>query len=238
MDFEGLVNARDLGGVPLGGGGTVRAGVLYRSETPELMTEADVGRALGELGLVRVVDLRGGGARPYPLGAGGRTQVIDFFHLAGGHELIDGSEHGFLPSLLARGGVAVGRFLELVVEVDGPTLVHCHTGKDRTGFVAAMVLALVGAGDDDIVADYSRSVPVYDTMLANLNAVGLGVPGSAPPYARSAPSPEGMRTMLGRLRQGWSSPRHYLLDQGVDRAVLDEVTTRLTAPRAGATRPT
>ena len=229
IDFEGLVNARDLGGIPRRDGGAVRHGVLLRSETPELMTEVDVARALDEFGLARIVDLRGGMARPYPLGEGGRTRVIDFFALAGGIEFIEDSEHRFLPSLLGRGGVAVGRFLELMVEVDGPTLVHCHTGKDRTGFVAAMVLALVGVDDEHIVADYARSVPVYDTMIDNLRAVGMGVPSSAPAYARNPPSPEGMAAMLAGLRAGWPSPRHYLVEQGVDAAVLDEVVARLSS---------
>lgn len=228
IDFEGLVNARDLAATPQAGGATLRAGVLYRSETPELMTEADVGRAVGELGLRRVIDLRGGGARPYPLGQGGRGVVVDFFHLAGGPDLVEDNEHGYLPSLLTRGGVAVGRVLELMVEVESPCLVHCHTGKDRTGFVVAMVLALVGVDDEGIVADYSRSVPVFEAMLANLEAVGLGVPADAPVYARKAPSPDGMRSMLARLRAGWPSPRHYLLEQGVEAAVLDEVVARLS----------
>jgi hypothetical protein len=228
IDFEGLVNARDLGGTPLAGGGMVRAGALFRSETPELMTAVDVERARNELGLARIVDLRGSRARPYPLGVDGRTRVIDFFELAGGDEAVDGTEHGFLPSLLHRGGRAVGHFLELMVEVEGPVLVHCHTGKDRTGFVAAMVLGLLGAEDEQIVADYARSVPVYEAMIERMEAAGLGVPAEAPSYARNPPAPEGMRAMLARLRADWESPRQYLVDQGVEVSVLDETVARLT----------
>lgn len=230
IEFDGLVNARDLGGMPIAAGGTVRRGVLYRSETPELMSAGDVTRAVGHLGIRRTIDLRGDRGRPYPLGDGDRRRAIDFFTLAGGYEVIDGSDEGFLPSLLAQGGVPVGRVLELLVEADGACLVHCHTGKDRTGFVAAMTLALVGVPDEAIVADYEASIPVYETMLANLEAVGLGVPATAPLYARMPPSPEGIRTMLGRLRTGWPSARAYLEDQGVPAAVLDEVVARLVDP--------
>jgi protein-tyrosine phosphatase len=35
-----------------------------------------------------------------------------------------------------------------------PVLVHCHAGKDRTGFVIAMLLAALGVSHDDIVEDY------------------------------------------------------------------------------------
>ena len=36
----------------------------------------------------------------------------------------------------------------------GAVLFHCHAGKDRTGFVAAMLLKLLGAKNEDIFTDY------------------------------------------------------------------------------------
>ena len=234
--FEGLVNARDLGGPPLAGGGAVRRGVLYRSETPELMSPADVAKAIDELELRRTIDLRGSRGRAYPLGEKGRRRAIDFFALAGGDRAIDGSDDGFLPSLLAEGGRPVGRVLELLVEAGGPCLVHCHTGKDRTGFVSALTLALVGATDEAIIADYEASIPVYQEMLANLEAVGLGVPPDAPPYALSPPSSKGIRAMLAGLRSGWSSARAYLLDQGLSSDLLDRAAA-LLIDRGDRTEP-
>jgi protein-tyrosine phosphatase len=44
-----------------------------------------------------------------------------------------------------------------------PLLVHCHAGKDRTGFMVAMLLAAAGVSRDDIMDDYeatSRFFPV------------------------------------------------------------------------------
>jgi protein-tyrosine phosphatase len=35
-----------------------------------------------------------------------------------------------------------------------PLLIHCHAGKDRTGFVMAMLLAAVGVSEADIIDDY------------------------------------------------------------------------------------
>jgi hypothetical protein len=228
--FEGLVNARDLGGLPVAGGGSIRRGVLYRSETPELMSPADVTRAIDDLGLRRTIDLRGQRGRGYPLGDGGRRAAIDFFALAGADHHLDGSDDGFLPSALVRGGVPVGRVLELLVDAGGPCLIHCHTGKDRTGFVVAMTLALVGVPDEHIIADYEASTPVYEAMVANLEAVGLGVPASAPAYARRPPSPAGIRAMLARLRADWPSARAYLEGQGVPPGLCDRVVELLVEP--------
>ena len=49
--------------------------------------------------------------------------------------------------------------------VDGgyetPVLVHCTEGKDRAGFTCALIEALMGAGYDEIVADYMKSYENY-----------------------------------------------------------------------------
>ena len=42
----------------------------------------------------------------------------------------------------------------LAVQSNLPVLVHCAAGKDRTGLVAALVLDLLGAPRDAILADY------------------------------------------------------------------------------------
>lgn len=36
-------------------------------------------------------------------------------------------------------------------------LVHCSLGRDRTGLLVALLLALVGVDDETILADYERS---------------------------------------------------------------------------------
>ena len=41
-----------------------------------------------------------------------------------------------------------------VSQEEGPALIFCSAGKDRTGLVSALVLATAGVSDADIVADY------------------------------------------------------------------------------------
>ncbi|MCP5029756.1 MAG: tyrosine-protein phosphatase [Actinomycetia bacterium] len=229
IDFDGLVNARDLGGLSVGGGGRVRPGLVYRSETPELMSPADVRRALEDLGITRVVDLRGARfGSSGPIGDEGRGIRIDFFGVAGRPtDEADRSRDGFLPGLLDRAGPVMGPVLEQIVATDGATLVHCHTGKDRTGFVSALLLALLGVVDDDIFADYDRSTPVFDQMMRNLTGAGIGVTADAPPFAQHPPSAAGMRALLTRLRAEWSSTDEYLIANGVAADVLAAVRARM-----------
>ena len=58
---------------------------------------------------------------------------------------------------------AVGRksiglfFRELAANKSGAALWHCHTGKDRTGIAAGLVLDVLGADWDTILRDYETS---------------------------------------------------------------------------------
>lgn len=55
--MEGLVNLRDVGGMPTRDGGEISAGRLLRSDNLQGLTLGDIDRLLG-IGLTDVVDLR------------------------------------------------------------------------------------------------------------------------------------------------------------------------------------
>lgn len=39
-------------------------------------------------------------------------------------------------------------------------MMYCKAGKDRTGILTALLLALAGASDDQIIQDYALCAPV------------------------------------------------------------------------------
>ena len=55
----------------------------------------------------------------------------------------------------------LGEALRIMGTSEGPYLVHCLEGKDRTGFVVALLEALTGASYDEMVADYMISFDNY-----------------------------------------------------------------------------
>ncbi len=63
------------------------------------------------------------------------------------------------PSQAFREKLAGG--LAIMAENDGPYLVHCTEGKDRTGFVCMLLEALCGASYDEIVEDYMITYDNY-----------------------------------------------------------------------------
>ena len=49
------------------------------------------------------------------------------------------------------------RGLQFIINTEGPWLIHCHAGVDRTGFVSIVLEALMGATLDEIINDYLQS---------------------------------------------------------------------------------
>ena len=58
-----------------------------------------------------------------------------------------------------REGLAEG--LRYIIANEGPYLVHCAEGKDRAGLTSAVLEALMGAGLDEIQADYVKTYTNY-----------------------------------------------------------------------------
>jgi len=47
--------------------------------------------------------------------------------------------------------------LQFIINTEGPWLIHCHAGVDRTGFVSIVLESLMGATLDEIINDYLQS---------------------------------------------------------------------------------
>ena len=163
--WEGCVNARDLGGVRTRHGRAIRNGALVRSGSLAGLTEAGW-RALWNHGVRTVIDLRNhdeltADAAPRPAG-------IETVHLP-----LDGLEHSDFWELWQGGpqfgtplyyGPHIERFPERSAQViaaiaraaPGGVLFHCVRGRDRSGQVAMLVLALAGVGAEDVAAEYAH----------------------------------------------------------------------------------
>jgi protein tyrosine/serine phosphatase len=173
MDLEGIVNFRDFGGAPGADGRRVREGVLFRSGHHAGATDADL-RRLDALGFALFVDLRrpperarDPARRPHATGASvlehqGPAEQTLAPHLA---FLADpGATPQRVTTQMIVGYryypfdphyVAVYRdYFPLLAAVGGPVLVNCHAGKDRTGFLCALTLHVLGVSREDILADY------------------------------------------------------------------------------------
>lgn len=155
ISFERLHNFRDLGGYTTADGGhAVRWGRLFRADSLGKLRGPDWERFL-ELGVEAVIDLR----YSWEIDAKGRVPEhpsLAYHHLSIEHRPYDQSSLGpdvaTGPYLAERymevahdGVVELRAALEMIAYQDGPVAFHCASGKDRTGLLAALVLALLGS---------------------------------------------------------------------------------------------
>lgn len=172
--YDSAPNFRDLGGIPTADGRTVKTGVLYRSEAPDSFDDADLAE-INRLEIRTVCDLRS----PSEAGSEGpvdRIQGAVRLSVPALPELRTGGDdlHRTLVSdptgEVARDnmrrsyrmmpGIFEDHFARVVDRMldDGlPMLVHCTAGKDRSGFVVALILSAIGVEPDDVMADYMLS---------------------------------------------------------------------------------
>lgn len=177
IDVPGLVNARDLGGLPRRQGGTTPTGVFCRSESIDRV-DTDGWEALWRLGIRSVVDLREDderdgdrGRRPdwlttIPVAVDGNENT-EFWT-----DYIDSGRAGtamyYLPHLAAmpeRTGAALAAIVDAPA---GGVLFHCAAGRDRTGLIAMLLLSAVDVEPESIVTDYLETVRLGATRAAAL----------------------------------------------------------------------
>ncbi|MDT7615498.1 MAG: protein-tyrosine phosphatase [Pseudonocardiales bacterium] len=236
LRLEGVDNVRDVGGLPLRGGGTTRAGVLLRSASLQYLTPADVMRLVDEVGLRLVLDLR----TPEEIERYGSTALTD-----AGVETVPltliGESRNYLPEtgddtdpllrnylgyLADHPANVVAAVRRLAAADAGPALVHCAAGKDRTGTVVALVLDAVGVERDAVVADYALSSEQIETMFRRwTTASGDPMPEDLTPHH---PRAEVMETVLARLDEQHGGAAGWLAANGLTDEELKRLRERFT----------
>lgn len=178
--LQSVANLRDLGGWRTGDGTVVRPGRLYRSAGLWHATDADVAR-LGRLGIATVFDLRTAGERSTQPDRLPDTATLVVADVLGDAEdsvpahmfdllsdpiratvaLADGRAEALLTrayeqivTLPSAHAAFASLYRHLAGGGEWPVLVHCTTGKDRTGWAAAALLLLLGVPEQEVMAEY------------------------------------------------------------------------------------
>lgn len=170
LDWDGLRNVRDLGGLPTNASpsGETRWNRIARGPRREFLTAAGW-FAAEEWGLRSIVDLRNtdeiGARASDPVVTLTETIVVAHTPLEDQTNpefqsvcmpLLDSPEYWqhnvrILPLLVRTA-------LEAIAAAPIGVLVHCASGRDRTGMICALLLANADVPADAIVDDYVQSV--------------------------------------------------------------------------------
>jgi protein-tyrosine phosphatase len=183
LDWEGCHNARDLGGLPTLDGRSTVHGRVVRSDALDRLTAAGW-QALLDHGVRTIIDLREPEERSPDLAP--RPAQLTTVHLP-----LDVREDREFWRVWANGphfGTPlyyrphIERHPERNAEVlsaiaragPGAVLFHCVGGRDRTGQIAMLLLALVGVTPAAIAGDYALSRERQRALWAALGVADQG----------------------------------------------------------------
>lgn len=203
------MNVRDLGGLPRTHGTTSWRG-LVRADNLSRLTEA--GRAaLVDYGVRKVVDLRDPREVekfPYPFVErdlpGVTIENVPLISEQNWAWYAKRETVEFPYVMIARlSSRNIADALRSIAAADeGVVAVHCHEGRERTGIIAAIALALAGVGDDAIARDWIESQP--DSLKhSDITAV------------------------LDFMREASGGVREFVIDAGLTPVEADRVAQRL-----------
>jgi protein tyrosine/serine phosphatase len=218
-----LINFRDLGGLRGPGGLVVPHGRLYRSAQLSCIAKDDHD-AFVALGIRTVMDLR----RPTEIEEFGRIAIADGFVLRDvylRHRLWDAQGQTdtagrarFLADryfdMCEEAAEDIGEALRILADpAMCPVVVHCVAGKDRTGVVIGLTLALLGVDDETIADDFAASEP---EQLRLNDWFRTTIPDSHDPRPEYLLAPrQTMLLFLGELRERHGTVEAYAASIGV-----------------------
>jgi protein tyrosine/serine phosphatase len=216
--------------------------VLLRADNLQGLSRGDVAHLVDELGVTVVIDLRTGEEvrleGPGPLVRDGRVEIRHRSLYPEKGKLTDvmiSKSDGenpavqyYLRYLADRPDSIVGA-LEDIASGDGPVVVHCAAGKDRTGVVAAVLLGLVGVSHEEIAADYhvtAGAMAAFVDWLTVTYPEALDSMTSQPPEYLEAPH-EAMTAFLEHIDDTYGSVEGLAAQLGVEPATVDRLRATL-----------
>jgi protein-tyrosine phosphatase len=196
--------------------------------------------AMRAYGVTTVIDLRSNSERsgtfdarfPRPVVKMVKADGVTYLH----RQLVDDDslkKLGEAPNMFERYLVMLNTrqsafrdiFTSIAQAEDG-LVFHCFAGKDRTGLIAAMVLALAGVPPDEIAADFGET----DRQLASAYEKWIS---EAPLDKRDEMRdelrcpPERILGVLDYLETKWGGTASYLEATGVAPVAIDRLSKKL-----------
>lgn len=248
VTLSGIHNFRDVAGhgYPVSPEGTMARGLVFRSAAISA-TGGDVG-VLEGLDVATIVDLRTEGevAQQPDVPVPG-AQIIEVDILQGNSTAATLMNSGIVTVEQARSEMArtyeqfvlgadersaFGRAVGAVAASTGASIVHCTAGKDRTGWISAILQLLAGVSHEDVMADYMLTRRYNQELSAAImQFVHVKMPHQAAAIEVLLDVEEAnMRRSLDALGTEFGDIRRYLVEGAdLEADVVDDLGERLRA---------
>jgi protein-tyrosine phosphatase len=231
IQFPDLLNVRDLGGCPTTDGAETRWRSLLRADDLVQLTPEGI-RALSDYGIGTILDLRWpeeAARQPCPVTATVphvRYQAISLltpseheWRLRSGEPAKELWKCAVLEHVRAELRLVLAFIAAAPPE---PLIFHCVAGKDRTGLLAALLLALADARPDAIAHDYALSAQMLrDGYLRRYPDI------EAPRILEALRCPEEAAYNMLKFLEGAGGVRTYLAQIGLSPEEITRLRARL-----------
>lgn len=199
LPIKSVTNFRDVAGpgLALPGGRTMTIGVVYRSGKLATLSASD--RAyLVAAGITDIVDLRtpavakaapdrkipGTKRHSANVYAVYRTPAPPTRSVATAKAHMQKVNTDFVAKSAQRKQIA--KALKIVAAAKGPVIIHCTEGKDRTGWLAALLQLIAGADREQVLAEYLKSNEYREAAIAKAYSATLFRQGRTAAKAKRA----------------------------------------------------
>lgn len=227
---------RDLGGLPVAGGGSIRPGALIRADSLDrLDSDGLVAFAEHETshGVSLILDLRGlaeADVTPHPFIDDPRYRLVPMIDPRRERARVRSAERTlgmiYSSSLDRNARCIVDGVAAIADAPPGGVVVHCAVGKDRTGMIVALVLSALGVPDEEIAQDYELSAAClreeFDEIIASLDEQER-----ARIAERMSSRRETILEMLAHARAHYAGAEGYLLAHGLGSDRLGRLRDRM-----------
>ncbi|MFS8047354.1 tyrosine-protein phosphatase [Rhizobium sp. BR 314] len=233
LPINSTYNVRDLGGYRAGTKTTLWRRVL-RADGLHRLDEEGMASLVGE-GVRVVIDLRNATELEHQPNPFSRNEAVRYHNISLFDTLAPSYKPGtdtlldlYIQALRER-RQAIAKVISLIAEGDEDTvLFHCTAGKDRTGIIAALLLATAGVDTAEILEDYALTgrmiAPMVEEILANALAQGGDIDKFRPLLACE---PATMAATIAFIEEEYRSASDYLLWAGVSPETIRRLEERL-----------
>ena len=187
IEFKGTYNFRDLGGYSSRNGYKTKWGMVFRSDHLGNLTSSDLAR-FEKLNIRLILDTRTAEERvanPNRLPSANPPRSLNFEIEVGNYgmdeikrRILSGKMEGLdlheeLIQNYRKGVSTYGKEIMVMLKLlcdpaNLPVLIHCNSGKDRTGIACAMLLKILGVKRETIFEDYLLSAARMEKMVKRL----------------------------------------------------------------------
>lgn len=242
--WDGLLNARDLGGHPTEDGDETRFGSIVRADSVRQLSD-EGWEALVDYGVKTVVDLRANeeleADPPAELPVEVRhvpfmeTDRSDWQKVEGeldaavkaAPDVASATRDVYLIFLEHYASNVAAAVRAVADAPEGGVVVHCAGGKDRTGLLTAFLLHIAGVGTDEIARDYALSEERLRTRHEEWLAKAQSEEERERVRRMSQTPADSMKGVFGELERRYGSVEGFLRHAGLTDDELARARSRL-----------